>query len=62
MQMTPAPSAQNRLRFAAEILSVIVGDHSGSRLFWELVDPGLAEAADLDFSEYDGSGSYMTYL
>ena len=49
MQMTPAPSAQNRLRFAAEILSVIVGDHSGSRLFWELVDPGLAEAADLDF-------------
>lgn len=62
MQMTPAPSAQNRLRFAAEILSVIVGDHSGSRLFWELVDPGLAEAADLDFNEYDGSGSYMTYL
>lgn len=62
MQMSPAPSAQNRLRFAAEILSVIVGDHSGSRLFWELVDPGLAEAADLDFSEYDGSGSYLTYL
>ena len=62
MQMTPAPSARNRLRFAAEILSVIVGDHSGSRLFWELVDPGIAEAADLDFSEYDGSGSYMTYL
>ena len=62
MQMTPAPSAQNRLRFAAEILSVIVGDHSGSRLFWELVDPGLAEAADLDFNDYDGSGSYLTYL
>lgn len=62
MQMTPAPSAQNRLRYAAEILSVIVGDSSGSRLFWELVDPGLAEAADLDFTEYDGSGSYMTYL
>lgn len=62
MQMSPAPSAQNRLRLAAEILSVIVGDHSGSRLFWELVDPGLAEAADLDFSEYDGSGSYLTYL
>lgn len=62
MQMTPAPSAQNRLRFAAEILSVIVGDHSGSRMYWELVDPGLAEAADLDFSEYDGSGSFLTYL
>lgn len=62
MQMTPAPSAQNPLRFTAEILSVIVGDHSGSRLFWELVDPGLAESADLDFNEYDGSGGYLTYL
>jgi predicted Zn-dependent peptidase len=60
--MTPAPSAQNPLRFTAEILSVIVGDHSGSRLFWELVDPGLAESADLDFNEYDGSGGYLTYL
>ncbi len=62
MRMSPAPSAQNDQRFAAEILSVIVGDHSGSRLFWELVDPGLAEAADLDFHEYDGSGAFMTYL
>lgn len=62
MQMTPAPSAQNRLRYAAEILSVIVGDGSGSRLFWELVDPGHAEAADLDFAEHDGSGAYLTYL
>ncbi|HLQ43553.1 MAG TPA: pitrilysin family protein [Planctomycetaceae bacterium] len=62
MQMTSAPSAQNGLRYAAEILSVIVGDGSGSRLFWELVDPGLAEAADLDFAEHDGSGAYLTYL
>ena len=60
--MTSAPSAQNGLRYAAEILSVIVGDGSGSRLFWELVDPGLAEAADLDFAEHDGSGAYLTYL
>ena len=62
MQMTPAPSAQSKLRFAAEILSVIVGDGSGSRLFWDIVDPGLAEAADLDFAEHDGSGAYLTYL
>lgn len=44
MQMGPGPEWS--LRFAAELLSVIVGDDSGSRLFWELVDPGAAEAAE----------------
>jgi len=62
MQMAPAPSAADPLRFAAELLSVIVGDDSGSRLYWELVDPGYAEAADMGYNEYDGSGAYLTYL
>jgi predicted Zn-dependent peptidase len=62
MQLSPAPAAANPLRFAAELLSVIVGDDSGSRLYWELVDPGLVEAAELGYNEYDGSGTYLTYL
>jgi predicted Zn-dependent peptidase len=62
MQLAPAPSATDELRFAAELLSVIVGDDSGSRLYWELVDPGRAEAAELAFNEYDGTGTYLTYL
>jgi predicted Zn-dependent peptidase len=62
MQLSPAPPAASDLRFAAELLSVIVGDDSGSRLYWELVDPGLVEAAELGFNEYDGSGTYLTYL
>ncbi len=62
MQMSPAPAAHSDHRFAAEILSVIVGDDSGSRLFWNLVDPGHAEAAELGYNEYDGSGTYLTYL
>lgn len=62
MQMAPAPPAQDELRFAAEILSVIVGDDSNSRLYWELVDPGHAEAAELGYNEYDGSGAWLTYL
>ena len=62
MQMTPAPSARSSLRFAAELLAVIVGDDSGSRLYWELVDPGHVEAAELGFNEYDGSGTWMTYV
>ena len=49
MQMAAAPSATSPLRLAAELLSVIVGDDSGSRLYWDLVDPGLAESADLSY-------------
>jgi predicted Zn-dependent peptidase len=62
MQMAPAPASKSPLRLAAELLSVVVGDDSGSRLYWDLVDPGLAESADLSYNEYDGSGAYLTYL
>lgn len=62
MQMAPAPPANNRLRYAAELLSVIIGDDSGSRMFWDIVDPGYAEAAEVGYNEYDGSGTYLTYL
>ncbi len=62
MEMTAAPPASSPLRFAAELLAVIVGDDSGSRLYWELVDPGFAEAAELGYNDYDGSGAWLTYL
>lgn len=62
MMMAPAPPADNLLRYAADILTVIVGDDSGSRMFWELVDPGFAEAAELGYNEFDGSGAYMGYF
>lgn len=62
MQMSPAPAAHSPLRFAAELLSVVVGDDSGSRMYWEIVDPGFAEAAEVGYNEYDGSGTFLTYL
>jgi predicted Zn-dependent peptidase len=61
-QMSPAPSAVDPHRFAAELLTVIVGDHGSSRLYWDLVDTGDAEGADLGYHEYHGSGAWMTYL
>jgi predicted Zn-dependent peptidase len=60
--MSAAPPAESVLRFASAILSVIVGDSSGSRLYWGLVDPGLAESAGLGYNDYNGSGAWMTYL
>lgn len=60
--MAAGPSASSPLRYAAELLSITVGDAQGSRLYWELVDPGLVESADLSFHDYDGCGAWMTYF
>ncbi len=62
IQMAAAPTSQDELRYAAEILSVIVGDDSSSRLYWDMVDPGYVESADLGYHDFDGSGAYLTFL
>ncbi len=60
--MSPAISAQDARRFAASLLSVIVGDETGSRFFWELVDKAIAETAALEFMPMDGVGAYCSYI
>jgi predicted Zn-dependent peptidase len=60
--ISPGPPADSPLRHAADALAVAVGDDSGSRLYWALVDPGLAESADASFHEYEGTGSFFTSL
>ncbi len=62
IQLSPAPSGNDPLRFAAELLSVIVGDECNSRLYWELLDPGLVESAEMGYYEYEDAGSYLTFL
>ena len=37
--------AESMLRYSATTLAIAVGDDSGSRLHWELVDPGHVESA-----------------
>jgi len=54
------PPADSPLRHAADLLSMAVGDDSGSRLYWALVDPGLADSADCSFHEYEGAGAFYT--
>jgi predicted Zn-dependent peptidase len=58
--VAPGPAADDPLRHSADLLAMAVGDDSGSRLYWELVDPGLADSADCGFHEYEGTGSYYT--
>jgi predicted Zn-dependent peptidase len=58
--MSPGPSATSPLRHAADLLGMAIGDDSGSRLYWELIDPGLADSADCSFHEYDHTGVFYT--
>ena len=62
IEMGPYPAAQDEDRIAARLLSAIVGDELGSRLFWELVDTGKAEYAGMTSYEYQGTGAFGTYL
>ena len=62
IQMADAPAANDTDRYAAKLLAIILGDDSGSRFFWNLVDPGLAESASFSHHENQGSGAFIGYL
>ncbi|MDB5291747.1 MAG: ptrA 1 [Phycisphaerales bacterium] len=62
MAMTPGPSAQDDRRFAARVLSDVIGDSDGSRFYWALVDNAIAEDADFGFYPHDSCGSFYLGL
>jgi predicted Zn-dependent peptidase len=60
--VAPGVAAQDPRRYAAEIVAEVLGASEGSRLYWALVDPGLAETAVIYHSEEDGTGAFYTYV
>jgi predicted Zn-dependent peptidase len=60
--MSSSVSAQDPRRYAASLLSTVVGDDVGSRFFWELVDKAIAETCSMEYSSMDGTGANYTYL
>jgi predicted Zn-dependent peptidase len=62
MGMTPGPSSQDDTRFAARVLSDVIGDAEGSRFYWALVDNAIAEDADFGFYPHDHCGSFYLAL
>lgn len=56
--MAPGPQVRSSLLYPAHVLTNILGDYSGSRLYWALVDPGMVESAGASFEEYDGAGDF----
>lgn len=62
VQFAPGPGCFDQDRFAAKLLATVVGDDTGSRIYWDLVDTGVAEQASLGHYEYEDAGVFMTYL
>ncbi|HTE19158.1 MAG TPA: pitrilysin family protein [Armatimonadota bacterium] len=59
--VAPGVPGQSDVRFVADILSDIVGGGDGSRLYWELIEPGLADSVRLSHDEEDGFGAFFGY-
>jgi len=62
LQMAPGCATEDELRYATSIMTSILGDDSGSRLYWEFLDTGLAESAGMGSYDHLGCGGIMTYL
>lgn len=62
VRMSPGPSERHADRFAAKLLAAVLGDSSGSRLYWALVDSGDAEQATLHHHEFLDAGLFVTQL
>jgi predicted Zn-dependent peptidase len=62
LQLSDAPASEDEDRYAAKLLATIVGDDSGSRMYWELTESGHAESASLGHYEYQGLGMFYTWL
>ena len=60
--LAPGPAATSTDRYPAEILSAILGDSSGSRAYWALIDKGLADSAVVDVDDMDEVGLIYGYV
>lgn len=62
ISMSAGPSENDPDRFAAKLLSVVLGDDSGSRLYWAIVDSGEAEHASCHHQDFLDAGLFVTQL
>ncbi len=58
----PGVAVEDPDRYAASLLASVIGAGDGSRLYWELVDKGLADNASLAHEAQEGAGSFVGYV
>jgi len=59
--LAPGPSVQDDESYAMQVLATVLGDVSGSKLFWRLIDKGLCDNAYLEVEEMDQTGMVYAY-
>lgn len=57
-----APPLESGDRYAAQLLATVLGDHTGSRLYWTLIDPGFADGVEVSYQDYNQAGALFTFL
>ena len=62
VRMSAGPAEDDPDRFAAKLLAVVLGDESGSRLYWSLIDSGEAEQASCHHQDFLDAGLFATQL
>ena len=62
VRFSSGPDGSHPLRHAAMLLANVLGDDSGSRLYWELIDSGEAEHAECHYNEYLDAGVFVTQV
>ena len=62
VKLGSGPTGGDPDRYATRLLASILGDESGSRLFWELIDTGRAESCSMWSQEFLDAGGLFTML
>lgn len=58
----PSVSEQDKDYYAAVLASMVLGDGTGSRLFWNIYQKGLAETAVASLSPFDSTGMMIAFV
>jgi predicted Zn-dependent peptidase len=59
---TPSVPRSDPRYYAAALLATILGDDTGSRLFWALHQTGLAESTSSSVMEFEDNGLLLTHI
>ncbi len=62
VMVADGPPLESDDRHAARLLTMVLGDATGSRLYWELIDPGHADGVELSYQDYNNGGAFYTFL
>jgi predicted Zn-dependent peptidase len=60
--LSAAVSMQDKRRYANSLAAMIIGDCTGSRYYWALVDNALADTAAMQYESMDGAGAMYSYI